>query len=125
MTTLNKLDALAKAVTEAMRAVEEAATAYAIEQTLLYSKSHPKRTVVFCSAMGTTTLHVSRGPILPINEDYQFHESEQLIWSRYYRAIPFLVELARIERDVNTCTVAGPLRLECKGGEIVSLKTDW
>lgn len=107
------------AVTQAAaRLVAERAQAYAKAETRAYSKAHPRRKVTLCSAMGSTTLHVSRFGDF---DDYMFsadgHGSAN--------APAFLTELARIEDETGLSYVAGPIRYTCKGGEVIEEKFDW
>jgi hypothetical protein len=125
LAALNVAAAKHAAVTSAAaRLVGERAQAYAKAETLAYSRAHPRRTVTLCSAMGSTTLHVTRGGWRadhPAFCDYQLTASGH----SDHAAPAFLEELARIEDETDLSYVAGPIRLTCKAGEIVEEKFDW
>lgn len=113
-----------RVVTAAERLVGERAQAYAKAETLAYSRAHPRRMVTLCSAMGSTTLHVERGGWRKDHPAF----SDYLLTAEGHSDHPapaFLKELERIEGATNLSYIAGPIRLQCKGGKIVEEKFDW
>lgn len=119
LAALNVAAAKHAAVTSAAaRLVGERAQAYAKAETLAYSRAHPRRTVTLCSAMGTTTLHVSR---YGAQSDYLL-----TVASHSDHAAPaFLEELQRVEDDTDLHYIAGPIRLTCKAGKIIEETSNW
>lgn len=98
--------------------VEKAALAYMLAETLAYSAAHPRRRVVLCSAMGTTSLHVEKGP----------GRGEYLICTADHgdrvHVPPFLAEIDRV-LEITDQDYFGPIRITCKGGKLVESVTDW
>lgn len=94
------------------------AVAYARAETLAYSKAHPRRRIVFVSAMGSECLHVQRYGNC---DDFQFSSS---VLNPDDRTPQFMFE---IESVVDRCDLKyiGPYKLECRGGEVISEVTDW
>lgn len=120
---LAALDRAASRWDAAATALANAAQAYAKAETLAYSKAHPRREVQFCAAMGSTTLHVSRGGTCGRSDDYQLGGYSADIGE----PPEFMRKLAEIDQDTEFGKgwLAGPLAFICKGGRVVSDRSDW
>lgn len=107
----------------ARRMLDQAAQEFAKAHTLAYSAAHPRRTVTFCAAMGSTTLHVSPGGYQSYRAyDYQLKAGESDIGE----SPAFLNRLNDIESQFGIhYALAGDLNLECKAGEVVKELYDW
>lgn len=86
-----------------------------------YSKAHPRRKVMFCSAMGSNTLHVESGGTCRYRGDYQLHEGQ----GANYPPPAWMIELENLCSEYRLGTFPGPVRITCKGGEIVEEIFDW
>lgn len=102
-------------------AMYDAGVALARAETLAYSKAHPRRTVTFCSAMGSNCLHVPPGGTLSYRPDYQLSGGN----TGQETPPAWIDELDALESEYRLGTFPGPYRLKCKGGKILDERADW
>lgn len=119
-----RLETRARMYRHALEKLGEAARDLARAETLAYSKAHPRRTVTFVAAMGSTCLHVSRGGCANWKgaSDYQLGGYD----SEVGQPVEFMRELGAMESEFGFgFALAGSVRIVCKGGELIEEMTDW